>query len=550
MKEENGTREQLLKRLEEQRHRIAELEALETERKRVERELISHQEQLQKKIAERELIEKALREETRLNRILIDQMPCVTMLLSPGTRTIVASNTAAAGVDAVPGKQCFKTWGQRDEPCPWCLAPIAWSTGESQQVEFENMGIVWDAHWIPVKDNLYLHYAFDVTQKRRMEDELLKMDKLESVGVLAGGIAHDFNNILTGILGNISLADMYLQSGRVDRIPERLAEAEKASMRAKDLTQQLLTFSEGGAPIKKEMSVAELLRNSAILASRNSNVRCEFSIPDGLWQVEIDEGQMNQVISNIITNAVEAMADGGTIEIHAENLTVETEEALPLKPGKYIGISVKDHGLGIPTENLSRVFDPYFTTKQAGRGLGLAASHSIVKKHDGYITVESQLGAGATFNIYLPIFSEASAPSVAEANGKPIMGAGRILVMDDEGIVRELASDILVGIGYTVSTAKDGAEAIRLYKAAMESGNPFIAVVLDLTVPGGIGGAETVQKLKEIDPEVKAIVSSGYSDSPIMSGFKEYGFSDMIIKPYRARGLSEVLHRVIAREDD
>ena len=528
MKDENGTREQLLERLREQSRRIAELEALETERR---------------------LTEKALREETLLNRILIDQMPCIAMLLSPGTRTIVASNTAAAKVGAVSGEQCFKTWGQRDEPCPWCLAPIAWSTGESQQAEFENLGIVWDARWIPVKDNLYLHYAFDVTQKRRMEDELSKMDKLESVGVLAGGIAHDFNNILTGILGNISLADMYLQSGHVDRISERLAEAEKASMRAKDLTQQLLTFSEGGTPIKKEMSVVEFLKSSATFVTRNSNVRCEFSIPDDLWQAEIDEGQVNQVINNITTNAVEAMSDGGVIELRAENLTVEAEDTLPLKAGEYIKISIKDQGIGIPAENLNRVFDPYFTTKQAGSGLGLAASHSIVKKHDGHITVESQLDAGATFHIYLPVFSEPFITDVPEANGKPVMGAGRILVMDDEEIIRGLASDILTGIGYTVSTAVDGAEAIQLYKAALESGNPFIAVVLDLTVPGGIGGAETVQKLKEIDPEVRTIVSSGYCNSPVMSGFKEYGFSGMISKPYKARGLSEVLHRVIARKD-
>ena len=382
----------------------------------------------------------------------------------------------------------------------------------------------------------------DITERQRMEEELLKAQKLDSMNVLAGGIAHDFNNILTAILGNISLAKMYANPG--DEIFQRLTEAEKASMQAKDLTRQLLTFSRGGAPVLKATCIAELLKNSASFVLRGSNVRCDFSIPDDLWPVEIDEGQISQVINNMIINADHAMPEGGVIEVCAGNITVGARDFPPLKGGKYVKISVQDQGIGIPEEHLQKIFDPYFTTKHKGNGLGLALSRSIIKNHGGHIAVESRAGVGTTFFIYLPVSPE-KALTRDELEGKPVMGVGNILMMDDEEIVRDLACGILSNIGYKVTAAADGAEAIELYKRARESDRPFDAVIVDLTVPGGMGGREATKQLTEIDPEVKVIVSSGYSNDPVMADFRKHGFSGVIAKPYKIKELSEILYRVV-----
>lgn len=389
-------------------------------------------------------------------------------------------------------------------------------------------------------------FAKDITERKRMEEELLKARKIESVGVLAGGIAHDFNNLLTGIIGNISLAEMYAESGRpAAKILERLREADKASMRAKDLTQKLLTFASGGAPIRQTSSIAKLLRDSATLALSGSNIRCEFSIPDDLWWVEMDEGQMNQVISNIIINADQAMKGGGIIKVNARNVVVEKEHGLPLEDGKYVQISIEDHGIGISEANLPKIFDPYFTANQTGSGLGLAICYSIVKKHGGYITAESQIGIGTAIHIHLPASSKEVSIEKESRKTKAIMGMGRILVMDDEEIVRELARNVLINLGYEVTVAVDGTEAVKLYKEAMESHDPFDAAIIDLTIPGGMGGRETIRNLMAIDPEVKAIVSSGYSNDPIMTDFREYGFKGVIAKPYEAVELSEALSKVM-----
>lgn len=391
--------------------------------------------------------------------------------------------------------------------------------------------------------------ATDITDRKKMEAELLKAQKLESIGVLAGGIAHDFNNILTAILLNISLAKM-----KVDpegEIFKNLDEAEKASLRAKDLTQQLLTFSKGGAPIKKTASIAELVKDSANFALRGSNVRCEFSIPEDLWLVEVDKGQMSQVIHNLILNAQQAMPEGGIIKVTAENkmVGVEGEQELPLPMGPYIKLSIQDEGTGIPAEHLPKIFDPYFTTKQKGSGLGLATTYSIIKRHGGYIGVESKLGVGTTFSIYLPASrKEIPLPKDSMEAGievNPQMSKKRILIMDDEEILREATSQILEQMGYEVALSRDGVEAIELYKKAMESHQPFEVVIMDLTIPGGMGGKETLRRLLEINPQVKAIVSSGYSNDPIMAEYKQYGFSGVISKPYKIEELSQTLRKVI-----
>ncbi len=382
----------------------------------------------------------------------------------------------------------------------------------------------------------------DVTERRKMEADLQRMEKLESLGLLAGGIAHDFNNILTAILGNISLARIYEDPVQRDR---RLEEAEKASLNAKDLTQQLLTFARGGSPIKELVHISDILKETASFSLRGSKNKCEFHIADDLLPAEVDKGQISQVISNIIINADQAMPDGGKILISAENVIIKEEDRMPIKQGTYIKISIKDEGIGIPQEHLQKIFDPYFTTKQKGTGLGLTITHSIIKNHDGHITVESELGVGTVFNIYLPACLKEFVKEQQDHDKISFWGNGRILIMDDDAMIRDLAYEIFNSFGFEVDVSADGNEAIRLYISAKESGNPYNLVIMDLTVPGGLGGRETIQKLIEIDPNVKAIVSSGYSTDPVMSNFTQYGFKGVITKPYNIKQVIEVIQKVI-----
>ncbi|MBA7510319.1 Sensor histidine kinase RcsC [subsurface metagenome] len=387
----------------------------------------------------------------------------------------------------------------------------------------------------------------DITERKKMEQEILKFSKLESVGILAGGIAHDFNNFLMAILGNISVAKMYTEPG--DKISERLTEAEKASLRARDLTKQLLIFSLGGEPIKKILSIAEVIKDSTLFALRGSKVRCEFSLPADLWPVEVDEGQISQVINNLIINADQAMPEGGIIEVCAENITIDASYGFPVKEGEYIKISIKDQGVGIPEEYLTKIFDPYFTTKQKGSGLGLATTYSIIKNHQGYITLESKTRAGTTFYVYLPALPKEFLTKKGEEE-KIFAGSGKILVVDDEKMVRDVTGNMLKLIGYEPESAGDGAEAVEVYKKAKESQQSFDAIILDLTIPGTMGGREIIKKLIEIDPEVKAIVCSGYSNDPVMANFREYGFSGFLVKPYRIKELNEILQRIITDKNE
>ena len=386
----------------------------------------------------------------------------------------------------------------------------------------------------------------NITERRILEEELQKFEKLESIGILAGGIAHDFNNILTAILTNISVAKMASKSNEV--VSKRLTEAEKASIRAKDLTQQLLTFSRGGTPIKKITSLFEILKDTVKFALSGTNVSSRFYLSDELWSVEVDEGQISQVIHNLVINADQAMPEGGIIEIHADNITVGSESGLPLNVGKYIKLTIRDHGIGIPKEYLSKIFDPYFTTKQKGSGLGLTVAYSIIKNHDGLITVESELGKGTVFYIYIPA-SKKQIHAKNDAERKPITGKGKILVMDDEEIIREALDAILTILGYQTDFAKNGEETIALFKEAKELEEPFDLVIMDLTIKGGMGGKEAIKRLIEIDPEVKAVVSSGYSTDPVMANFKKYGFHGVVAKPYDINELSKTLHKIIQRQD-
>ena len=386
----------------------------------------------------------------------------------------------------------------------------------------------------------------DITERRHMEEELLKAQKLESVALLAGGIAHEFNNVLTSILGNISLAKLLSSPG--DKIFLRLEAAEQASLRAKNLTKRLITFAHGGAPVMKLISLETLIRDSSNLALSGSRSLCEYVIPENLWQVNADEGQLSQVISNIVINADQTMPGGGKIIIRCENALVADLDALPLKNGRYVRIDIGDQGPGIPEESLGKIFDPYYTTKESGKGLGLTLAYSIIKKHDGHIAVKSESGVGSLFSIYLPASNAVTAPEKPDEQ-QTVSVNGRILVMDDEEIVRVVLGEMLIHLGYEVEVSANGREAIDMYSSAMQSGKPFDAVIMDLTIPGGMGGKEAVRFLREKYPHARVIVSSGYSNDPVMSDYKEYGFSGVVLKPYQVAELAKALKDVLAKQE-
>ena len=393
----------------------------------------------------------------------------------------------------------------------------------------------------------------DISKQKKMQEELLKAKKLESLGVLAGGIAHDFNNLMSVVVGNISLARTEMRPG--SKGFKNLVKAEKASIQTTALTSRLITFSKGGRPVKEPVSIGDLIKDSVDSSLKGSDISCIFSVPEDILPVEVDEEQMKQVIHNITTNAQEAMAEQGTINVSCGNVIIGEKDTLNLKDGKYVKISIEDQGPGIPEEELMNIFDPYFSTKemgtQKGMGLGLAVSDSIVKKHDGLITIKSELGTGTTLYIYLP----ASVKEIVEAAPvkKPVpeisvTQGGKILVMDDEEVIRDVCNALLTHLGYEAEVAVEGVEAIELYKKAMESEKPFDMVILDLTNKIGMGGAETMVNLLEIDPDVKAIVASGYSNDPLMSNFREHGFRGALPKPFNLDKLKEALQDAIAGE--
>jgi two-component system, cell cycle sensor histidine kinase and response regulator CckA len=386
----------------------------------------------------------------------------------------------------------------------------------------------------------------EITERKERENELLKIEKLESLGALAGGIAHDFNNILTGIMGNISFAKMFLDADHKSYKP--LAEAEKASLRAGELANQLLTFARGGEPVKKVVSLKHLVNETVSLVLRGSNVKGIIEITDSIHAIEADEGQMMQVFHNIIINATQAMPGGGTLTVTGQNVNLADANSMNLSGGRYVKLSFSDQGCGITDGDLKRIFDPYFTTKSSGTGLGLASVHSIINRHGGHIGVSSVTGTGTIFTIHLPSTGEAygiyhadpAAPSAGEH------ADGSILVMDDEEIIREMTTEILGFLGYQATACEDGAEAVARYKAAKESGTPISAVIMDLTIPGGMGGKEAAEQILAFDPTACLIVSSGYSNDPIMSDYAVYGFSAAIAKPYNITEFEQLLGSMLS----
>jgi len=386
----------------------------------------------------------------------------------------------------------------------------------------------------------------DVTARRHAEKDRLILGKLESTGILAGGIAHDFNNLLAGILIDLDIVESNQCS------PEDLAisllDARHAVLSAKILTQQLITFSHGGASIRKPTHLAGLLRESAPLALSGSNVRSSILLPQDLWPVEVDVGQIGQVIRNLVLNAREAMPGGGVVHLRADNVLLKAGEGVPLPPGDYVRIRVADEGCGIPPDVLPKIFDPYFSTKmrstQKGMGLGLTICHSVVQKHNGAITVESMPGIGSKFDVYLPA-SRHLRIDMRDDKPQTAQRSGRILVMDDEPVVRTNLGRILKQMGYEPELAADGEIAVEIYNKAKEEDRRFDAVLLDLTVRGAMGGHQAVQALLEIDPEVRAVVMSGHSDDDVMRGYASYGFRGALTKPFDRKALADVLARVL-----
>ncbi len=397
----------------------------------------------------------------------------------------------------------------------------------------------------PQKKGIGMVLVFrDVTEKKKIEEELSRAERLEALGILAGGIAHDFNNILTALAGNLSLATLKIPEDSPAR--DYLEGALKALDQAKGLTTQLQTFSRGGLPVKKAVSITDLLRETVIFTLRGSNVSPEFDLSSDLLQAEVDPGQIHQVIQNIVINADQAMPHGGKLYIRAENYISEGDEGLD--PGVYIKLTFRDQGVGIPENIIDRIFDPYFSTKQKGSGLGLASAYSIVKRHGGTITVESVLGHGSTFTVYLPaIVSKQKAPrqSCRREQISSSSPPGKVLLMDDDQGVRDVASQMLEGLGYEVALACEGREALELYRQALEAGSPFDLVIMDLTIPGGMGGREAVKRLLELDPRAQVVVSSGYSNDDVMANYQKYGFKGVLAKPFKLEELKRVLEEIL-----
>jgi signal transduction histidine kinase/ActR/RegA family two-component response regulator len=383
----------------------------------------------------------------------------------------------------------------------------------------------------------------EIKQREQMEEELLRVRKLESLGVLAGGIAHDFNNFLAVVQGNVEMAT--IQLGRNHPVRAVLEKTVSACQRAALLSSQLLTFAKGGHPVRQVVSIAKLVTDAVDLARAGAQTCVELSILEGLWVAEVDSGQIVQVLHNILLNARQSMPEGGIIEVRAENVVLAGAQGA----ANRVRISVRDFGCGIPIDVLPRIFDPYFTTKPGGRGLGLATAYAIIAKHGGSLSAESRSGQGTVFMIDLPASHGSPAPQVPMVS-EILPGTERILAMDDEEGLRVLLKTLLASLGYEVQTARDGAEAIALCEDAKARGTSFDAVLLDLTVSGGMGGIEAVARLKELDPSVKLIVSSGYSDATVMSNFRKYGFDDVLPKPWRIAEVSQVLRRVLLGKQD
>ena len=423
------------------------------------------------------------------------------------------------------------------------------SEGQTVMMEFTVIAVRNDAG-----DILYFEcIGRDITVRRFMEAELAKAQKLESIGLLAGGIAHDFNNIMTAVFGSLALAKMEAIPG--SSLHTRLVSAEEHCMRAKTLTRKLLTYSRGGSPQRKTASIANVIRDAVNLSLSGKNIDCRFELPDGLWSAQIDESQMHQVVHSLVTNAAEAMPQGGTIEIGAQNVNLTADQIQQLKAGHYIKWFVRDRGVGISHEHMKKLFDPYFTTKQMGSvkgmGLGLAICYSIVKSHEGMMMVDSTPGSGTTFTVYIPASNgEKDEKRPTAAKDTEVAPRQNVLLVDDEQILLDVTGSMLQHIGYNVVTAKNHGDAMEYYQRAKEEGNPFALIIMDLTMRGDEGGEIAIGRWKNAHPEVKAVISSGYMNDPVIEEYWKYGFVGAMIKPYSLMELKSSLEKILTGTGD
>lgn len=421
-------------------------------------------------------------------------------------------------------------------------------TGEPAFLEYhaEQLDRYFEVHvYRPSQGRISALYS-DVTERKILQQEREKAQRLSSLGVLAGGIAHDFNNILTGIIGNISLAAMMV--GKEHKAAERLTDCQNAAHRAAELTQQLITFSRGGEPVRKVVDAARLINETLTFCMRGSNVRGDLDCAPDLWKINVDAGQIHQVLNNLLINARQSMEAGGTVRVRAENCEIHKGDPKRFAPGRYIRITVQDEGCGIPAADLEHIFDPYFTTKKFGTGLGLTSVYSIVRRHGGQVQVSSAAGQGTTFTLYLPALTYGVEDAPEHGHKEDVFpGSGRILVMDDEKMIRNLATTMLKASGYEVENCKDGAQAVECFIQARKEGRPFDVVILDLTVPGGMGGREAAELIREQDRDVILIVSSGYSSDHIMADYLRYGFNAAVAKPYTMQNITGEVSRMLAQ---
>jgi PAS domain S-box-containing protein len=507
--------------------------------------------------------EKKIRESEAYIRNILDTVDEGFTVVDRDYRVMAANKAYCAqvglSIDEMVGRYCYEVSCNSEHPCfeigEECPVREVFATGHPQMALHKHINkdgnvLFVETKAFPNRDEAgnivsAIKVVHNVTERHLLEAEQLKTQKLEAVGMLAGGIAHDFNNLLQVLFGNISMAQLYKDEPA--KVAELLSQAEKALSMSVNLTAQLLTFAKGGKPVIKKMDLRPVIENTVKFTLSGSRCDCRLIIPQELWNAEADEGQIGQVIQNIVLNADEAMPAGGTVDILAENVEIPSGSNMHLpNGGKFIKIVIKDTGVGIPEKHLQKIFDPYFTTKQKGSGLGLATSYSIVRNHRGAIEVKSNPESGTIFSIYLPAI-EAEKEKPAPAPGISTTRKCRILVMDDEEIVLDVAKKMVTAFGHDVEQATEGAIVIEKYRQALASEKPFDLVILDLTIKGGMGGAETVKRLLEMDPNVKAVVASGYSDNPILSNFKDYGFSAVLGKPYSLAALKDCLNALVDR---
>lgn len=492
--------------------------------------------------------ETALRDVQKRLQIVIDSAPMVVFALDhTGIVTLFegrALEKLGLQSSALVGRSVFALDIAEQT---WFSANIKRALAGNERTYTASIGDRWlETRLVPLFDQAgavvgVSGVALDVTEQRQMQEELARASKLEAIGVLAGGIAHDFNNILTAIVGNLALARLRIDDPNTTK---SLIESEKAALRARGLTQQLLTFARGGKPVKKALFLSPLLQSASEFALHGSNTRVQVLAAQDLFPVEADEGQLNQVVHNLVLNAQQAMPQGGVVEIQARNVRLRHGQ-LPLEPGEYVRIDVIDSGTGIQPEHLPKIFDPFFTTRSTGSGLGLATVYRIITQHGGHVLVESQPGVGTRFQLYLPRAQTDVAPEEPEQTLQP--GKGRVLFMDDEATICSFAKEFLTMLGYEVALAEEGGEAVQLYREALDRGQPFDVVILDLTVRGGLGGLETIERLRALDSDVTAIVSSGYSNNTALSDYARFGFAAQVAKPYTVEALGHVLRQTLAR---